>query len=69
MKLIGRQVKTQSALLQVMEEGMISVDGLTYPTAKPFIVIATQNPFGSAGTQMLPDSQLVVYDAFHIRLS
>ena len=50
--------KTQSALLQVMEEGMISVDGLTYPTAKPFIVIATQNPFGSAGTQMLPDSQL-----------
>ena len=34
--------KTQSALLQVMEEGMISVDGLTYPTAKPFIVIATQ---------------------------
>ena len=58
--------KTQSALLQVMEEGMISVDGLTYPTAKPFIVIATQNPFGSAGTQMLPDSQL---DRFMMRLS
>ena len=57
--------KTQSALLQVMEEGMISVDGLTYPTAKPFIVIATQNPFGSAGTQMLPDSQL---DRFMMRL-
>lgn len=58
--------KTQSALLQVMEEGNISVDGMTYPTKKPFIVIATQNPFGSAGTQMLPDSQL---DRFMMRLS
>lgn len=58
--------KTQSALLQVMEEGNISVDGTTYPTKKPFIVIATQNPFGSAGTQMLPDSQL---DRFMMRLS
>ncbi|WP_455684789.1 AAA family ATPase [Thomasclavelia sp.] len=58
--------KTQSALLQVMEEGIISVDGNTYPTSKPFIVIATQNPFGSAGTQMLPDSQL---DRFMMRLS
>lgn len=58
--------KTQSALLQVMEEGIISVDGMTYPTANPFIVIATQNPFGSAGTQMLPDSQL---DRFMMRLS
>ena len=53
--------KTQSALLQVMEEGMISVD-----VNKPFVVIATQNPFGSAGTQMLPDSQL---DRFMMRLS
>ena len=58
--------KTQSALLQVMEEGTISVDGNTYPTNKPFIVIATENPFGSAGTQMLPDSQL---DRFMMRLS
>lgn len=58
--------KTQSALLQVMEEGVISVDGNTYPTKKPFIVIATQNPFGSAGTQMLPDSQL---DRFMMLLS
>lgn len=58
--------KTQSALLQVMEEGIISVDGNTYPTNKPFIVIATENPFGSAGTQMLPDSQL---DRFMMRLS
>lgn len=58
--------KTQSALLQVMEEGIISVDGNTYPTSKPFMVIATQNPFGSAGTQMLPDSQL---DRFMMRLS
>ncbi|WP_279014972.1 AAA family ATPase [Thomasclavelia cocleata] len=58
--------KTQSALLQVMEEGIISVDGNAYPTSKPFIVIATQNPFGSAGTQMLPDSQL---DRFMMRLS
>lgn len=58
--------KTQSALLQVMEEGIISVDGNTYATQEPFIVIATQNPFGSAGTQMLPDSQL---DRFMMRLS
>lgn len=58
--------KTQSALLQVMEEGVISIDGKTFPTSKPFIVIATQNPFGSAGTQMLPDSQL---DRFMMRLS
>lgn len=58
--------KTQSALLQVMEEGLISVDGNTYPTNKPFMVIATQNPFGSAGTLMLPDSQL---DRFMMLLS
>lgn len=58
--------KTQSALLQVMEEGIISIDGKTFPTKRPFTVIATQNPFGSAGTQMLPDSQL---DRFMMRLS
>lgn len=50
--------KTQSALLEVMEEGKITVDGVTHPTPKPYIVIATQNPVGSAGTQLLPESQL-----------
>jgi len=58
--------KTQSALLEVMEEGKITVDGTTRPTPKPYIVIATQNPIGSAGTQMLPDSQL---DRFMVRLT
>ena len=50
--------KTQSALLEVMEEGHVTVDGVTYPVPEPFIVIATENPIGSAGTQLLPDSQL-----------
>ena len=50
--------KTQAALLEVMEEGNVTVDGVTREVPKPFIVIATQNPIGSAGTQMLPDSQL-----------
>lgn len=50
--------RTQAALLQVMEENSITVDGTTYPAYEPFIVIATQNPFGSAGTQPLPESQL-----------
>ena len=45
--------KTQSALLEVMEEGNVTVDGVTREVPKPFIVIATQNPIGSAGTQML----------------
>lgn len=58
--------KTQSALLEVMEEGSVTVDLKTYETPKPFTVIATQNPTGSAGTQMLPESQL---DRFLIRLS
>lgn len=58
--------KTQSALLQVMEEGIVTVDGHTYHTPSPFMVIATQNPFGSAGTQLLPDSQL---DRFMMKLS
>ncbi len=58
--------KTQSALLEVMEEGRITVDGTTHPTPKPYIVIATQNPIGSIGTQMLPDSQL---DRFMVRLT
>lgn len=58
--------KTQSALLQVMEEGKVTVDNVTRPVPKPFNVIATQNPSGSAGTQLLPESQL---DRFMVRLS
>ena len=57
--------KTQSALLEVMEEGNVTVDGETRKLEKPFVVIATQNPVGSAGTQMLPSSQL---DRFMVRL-
>lgn len=58
--------KTQSALLEVMEEGNVTVDGITRPLPKPFIVIATQNPIGSVGTQMLPESQM---DRFMVRLT
>ena len=58
--------KTQSALLEVMQEGKVTVDGKTYKLPEPFIVIATQNPIGTAGTQMLPESQL---DRFMIQLS
>lgn len=50
--------KTQSALLEVMEEGSVTVDGETRPIPEPFIVIATENPAGSVGTQLLPESQL-----------
>lgn len=50
--------KTQSALLEVMEEQKVTVDGITHEVPSPFIVIATQNPFGSAGTWMLPEAQL-----------
>ena len=58
--------RTQSALLQAMEEGLVTVDNNTYPVPQPFIVIATQNPTGAKGTQMLPDSQM---DRFMLRLS
>lgn len=58
--------KTQSALLEVMEEGKVTVDGITHNLPTPFFVIATQNPLGSAGTQKLPESQL---DRFMIKLS
>lgn len=58
--------KTQSALLEVMEEGMVTVDGESRRVPEPFIVIATQNPKGSAGTQLLPESQL---DRFMISMS
>lgn len=50
--------KTQSALLEVMEEGNVTVDGVTRNVPEPFIVIATENPAGSVGTQLLPESQL-----------
>ena len=57
--------RTQSALLEAMEEGQVTVDGITHPVPQPFTVIATQNPTGAAGTQLLPDSQM---DRFMIRL-
>lgn len=50
--------KTQSALLEVMEEGNVTVDGVTRKVPEPFVVIATENPVGSVGTQLLPESQL-----------
>lgn len=58
--------RTQSALLEAMEEGQVTVDGVSHPLPAPFMVIATQNPVGAAGTQLLPDSQI---DRFMIRLS
>lgn len=58
--------KTQPALLEAMEERKVTVDGKTYPLPEPFVVLATQNPVGSAGTTMLPNSQL---DRFLIRVS
>ena len=58
--------RTQSALLEAMEEGQATVDGVSHPLPQPFVVIATQNPVGASGTQLLPDSQM---DRFMIRLS
>ena len=58
--------KTQAALLEVMEEGKVTVDNETHPVPQPFVVIATENPTGSSGTQMLPESQL---DRFMISVS
>ena len=58
--------RTQSALLEAMEEGQVTVDGVSHPLPQPFFVIATQNPTGAAGTQLLPDSQM---DRFIMRLS
>lgn len=57
--------KTQSALLEVMEERQTTVDGKTYKLPEPFTVIATQNPVGAAGTQLLPHAQL---DRFTVKL-
>ena len=50
--------KTQAALLEVMEEGQVTVDGVTHPVGAPFMVIATQNPIEQAGTYRLPEAQL-----------
>ncbi|MBX9719440.1 MAG: MoxR family ATPase, partial [Microbacteriaceae bacterium] len=50
--------KTQSALLEVMEEGHVTIDGVTHPVTAPFLVIATQNPIEQAGTYRLPEAQL-----------
>ncbi len=58
--------KTQSALLEAMEEHKVTVDGVTHALPSPFICIATQNPAGVAGTQALPESQM---DRFMVRLS
>ena len=58
--------KTQSALLEVMEEQNVTVDGVTHKLPTPFFVIATQNPIGASGTQKLPESQL---DRFMVRLT
>ena len=58
--------KTQSALLEAMAERQVTVDGTTYPTASPFLVIATQNRVGTAGTQALPYAQM---DRFLVRLT
>ena len=58
--------KTQAALLEAMEEGQVTVDGVTRKLPQPFFVVATQNPAGSAGTQMLPEAQV---DRFMVRLS
>ena len=49
--------RTQAALLEAMEEGQVTVDGISHKLPQPFVVIATQNPTGAAGTQLLPDSQ------------
>ncbi len=58
--------RTQSALLEAMEEQQVTVEGVSYPLEKPFSVIATQNPVGASGTQLLPDSQT---DRFTVRIS
>ena len=58
--------KTQSALLEVMEEQQVTVDGVTHPLPKPFIVLATQNPGEFVGTYPLPEAQM---DRFFLRIS
>ncbi len=58
--------KSQSALLEIMEEGQVSIDGATYPLPKPFMVLATQNPVETYGTYHLPEAQM---DRFLMKIS
>ncbi len=58
--------RTQAALLEAMEERQVTVEGRSYKLERPFCVIATQNPVGASGTQLLPDSQT---DRFTVRIS
>ena len=58
--------RTQSALREAMEEGQVTVDGISHRIPQPFCVFATQNPTGASGTQLLPDSQM---DRFTVRMS
>ena len=58
--------KTQSALLEAMQEGQVTVDGTTYPLPKPFMILATQNPIDMAGTYPLPEAQM---DRFLMQLN
>ena len=58
--------KTQSALLEAMQEGQVTVDGTTYPIPKPFMILATQNPIDMSGTYPLPEAQM---DRFLMQLS
>ncbi len=58
--------KTQSALLEVMEEGQVTIDGTTYPMPRPFMVLATQNPVDFVGTYPLPEAQM---DRFFLRIA
>ena len=58
--------KTQSALLEAMQEGQVTVDGTTYPLPKPFMILATQNPIDMSGTYPLPEAQM---DRFLMQLS
>lgn len=58
--------RTQAALLEAMEEHQVTVEGVSYPLENPFSVIATQNPVGASGTQLLPDSQT---DRFMVKIS
>ena len=58
--------KTQSSLLEVMEEGQVTVDGVTHPLPRPFMVLATQNPVDFVGTYPLPEAQM---DRFFLRIA
>ena len=65
MKSIGAPAKTHSALLEIMQESRVTIDGVTHPIEPPFLVMATQNPIESEGTYNLPEAQL---DRFLLKL-